>query len=834
MDNTDLFKFDFVDRYRQTSIVNSVINGADESNIILLYGCHGVGKSYFLNYILEHVQCNDAVYVELKAEDTSQSCLYKLLEEIQRLAQRSFVEFFNDNYEATLNIAKKIGQLSIEKIFHVDLKLLIDTLYDVSMLYMTKTKEQQNSLKIICTYIDNIIKNRNKILIIIDNFSLCDNKSLNILLDIFTEYYKHTKVFFIISTTDETLNKRHRVSRLLLERLPLIPIEIEPFDNSEYFFTILYKIFDLNSRDKDLIEKIFNFCRGYPQELRNFIHELHDRNGIYFSSKDKKAIIKEDVVNDIILSNSTKIQFGNLPLKHKVILYVVVNMGKVLSFKLLAEIAYYLIEDMFKFSHITMEEIYNSIYELYTNDTISIFNIRFEQYIKMEHDIKFENLKQQFKDDPFKPRVNYSLYNYTITHKNQLKASGFSDDDIQFLEALHSYLAEVTNWQRINYNYGKRKYALKQYDEAQDVFNRLRPYWGLLNCSEKLVLSSCYYECGDYSTAEAVLENIDINASNIHQDILIDIYILRAKIERILLNNTEAMDNINKLMKLCSQEDVRYVRTCIMKQRILTNMEGNRHQAQIAFEDAKDLIPDKFKSSLDYADFLQSSIEYYRGKQAQDDLNVSEEIILLHDDQPRLGCLYLNKGFDLFWQGHIDEALDLFKKSKNLIKNTMIHEISYPLNNMASCYLLDDKIEEAISCLYSALLWNRSLYAEIVLKTQLMVCLALKKDNQFESLATELSEFIIKGKNLDISMQIKVNYNIGFAYSCMNKTIDATYYYNRAYTITKQYDRNTLPLLWIKDFDPQIEKDIQRRISPQYYLFIQNRFEPWLLSLDHF
>lgn len=300
-----------------------------------------------------------------------------------------------------------------------------------------------------------------------------------------------------------------------------------------------------------------------------------------------------------------------------------------------------------------------------------------------------------------------------------------------------------------------------------------------------------------------------------------------------MLHNEKALENIETAAKICSEDSVSFVNVCIMKQRILTNMNCSRFSAQAAFEEAKKTIREKYKNKLEYADFLQSSIEYYRGEIAQKDLDTAQQIILENEDSGRMGAVYLNRGFDFFWQGDMKNAQDLFEKAKENFQNTKMHEVTYAFNNLASCHIMNDHIDEAIQCIHSGLLWGPSLYAEIVLKTQLLICLALKNDKDYVDIVKELIDFIEKDEKKDISILIKVNYNIGFAYKCMSRNIDASFHNNKAYELAQKTNRNALPYLWIKDFDEDIEKDVRRRVSREYYLFYQQRFEPWLLTIDH-
>jgi len=51
MDNTSLFRFNFVDRKEQKQLINDFLKDKTDSNVLWIHGLHGVGKSFLLNNI---------------------------------------------------------------------------------------------------------------------------------------------------------------------------------------------------------------------------------------------------------------------------------------------------------------------------------------------------------------------------------------------------------------------------------------------------------------------------------------------------------------------------------------------------------------------------------------------------------------------------------------------------------------------------------------------------------------------------------------------------------------------------------------------------------------
>lgn len=199
-----------------------------------------------------------------------------------------------------------------------------------------------------------------------------------------------------------------------------------------------------------------------------------------------------------------------------------------------------------------------------------------------------------------------------------------------------------------------------------------------------------------------------------------------------------------------------------------------------------------------------------------------------------------NKGFDLFWQGKIDDAEIEFNKSIVLLESLRIHEISYTLNNLANCFMMKGDYENAINTLKKALYFNESKYVDITVKNNLMICYAIIDDSLYEKYFFELEKYLEQNKDaeLDISILLKVKYSLGFVqdyYSNQNTALNNNgNYTDEAISIANAYEQNTLPYLWFKDWKDEIDEDIERRLVGNYYNDFKNyRFEPWLLTITH-
>ena len=147
----------------------------------------------------------------MKSENSEQNCLLELLRELGNITKCSFTHFFKENYMEVISILKNAAVFTIKQITEIDLEELSNSLFDTTKLYVYEKnaqKEQQNAIKLISSYLNKILSN-SSLLIIIDNFSLCDKKSLSIIIDIILNYQKNNdvQIYFILSTTSDNDNK---------------------------------------------------------------------------------------------------------------------------------------------------------------------------------------------------------------------------------------------------------------------------------------------------------------------------------------------------------------------------------------------------------------------------------------------------------------------------------------------------------------------------------------------------------------------------------------------------------------------------------------------------
>ena len=831
MNNTDLFRFDFVDRENQKLLIQNLFENKTESNILWLNGPHGVGKSFFLKNMSNFTSCPEKIYVELKAEDKEQNCLLDLLVSIGEKVRYPFIKFFRENYLEVVNIVKSAVVFTTKQITKIDLSNLINSMYDSTRLFVlskNQQKEKQNATRMICSYINELLDQKD-ILVVLDNFSLCDIKSLNIIIDIILYYYKNEqsehKIFFILSTTSNENN--NYISNAIKEKLPVCPCYIDNFKDSKYFSNILNRIFTFSKAD---IERIFAFCEGNPQKLRDFIHKLFDNNGIHLSSKHKPHIDLE-VVNSIIRSGTTDLVIKELAPTERIIISVIVLFGKVMTIDFLTDISLFVISNFHFHLNINLENISTSLLNLIYNETIELFRYNNQDYVKIEHDLKFYNIQSQLNDDPFHELINESIYSFLTRTGKKYISDIFTQTDLNDSIAYHSYKSKVSNWQSLNYCVGKTKYELCLFGEASLVFDRITDYIDAMSFEEQYIIADCYYQSGQYPKCRKIISSLYYTKRNLFN---YNAYFLYARVEGILLNKEFALGILKQALALEETNEVKQLQIKCIRQQLLTNIKDRRIEAKQIFDDIKNYSPQSVKSSYEYSNFLTSTVEFYRGNEAQIDLEESKRIALNYNNDLLLAEISFNMGFDDFWEGHLESAKKNFEDSYNIFSHVRQHELAYPLNNLASYYMIKNDLDSAISCLNEAILWAQSYYAKTVIKTQLMICYGLLCDNYSLTLAEEIKEQMAENDlDNDVSAYIKYHYNLGFVYKQMGRTMDSNQEFYYATKKATSLIPSNLPHTWIYELDARLGTWVNDNLS-KYTNYINKMFDPWLLTINHY
>lgn len=822
MNNTDLYNFKFVDRKDSYKTLEYVIDSV--SKLPLILGKHGVGKTYFIEYFIKQHTELEFIQIEFKAEKKEQDVIKELLIALEEKSSLSFFDYFKINYRY---IFRMIGNSIIEKI-NADFFTLCDILKN-SITVKTKDGYEKSISEIIYDYLIQAVLEKEKLVIVFDNFHLCDKPSLETLIPVIKKCLeKHCSISFIISIT---LDEDKFVKDRLEESIPRKKIEILAFDDYLYFYEILFDILNISENDHDMINKIHDFCGGNPEQLRSLMHKFEDANALLYSDKSIRAEIDYDIANKVLDDNSTYISISKLSIQQKFMLYIIVEFGALIPFDLMNDIVDYIMSKTPFITQYDKNTYITDLIDLLDKGIIVLCDLNNIKYIKMEHDLKFNYYKKALKDFPFFESVSLYLFEYLSENKDNILLK----DTINFLLSYHSYKGNVTNWQTINLSYGLEIYKKKDYFNAAKIFLRFQNCLEIFSYSEKLTFIDSFYKSGYYDYAKKFIELIDEN--DVPQKSIFSFLYLKAKIYKFCLNQVEAECIIDKLLLMDDLSDFELISILSLEERVFSNSASERKRAFDAFKKIKKKFAKNLIVESIYGSCLKTAVEFYRGRKAQDDLKISEEIALKYNNQYELGAVYTNEGFDLFWQGEIENALSKFKKAHDTLLSVAEYEVSYPLNNIANCYIIKGDYDNAIHYLKVALYWNKSSYVKVTLNILLAYCLAIS-DQNFDIENNRYLKYILDNLNStcfsDVSIQIKCNYLISCIYEIRNKSISAQKYQKAAFRLAREHNPDYLPYIWMQTYNKDIDVDIKKRVPrdkfPNFYIY---PFDPWLVTLSH-
>ena len=96
--------------------------------------------------------------------------------------------------------------------------------------------------KVLLEYLSHM-RNKGKIVLILDNFMYCDNESLEILENVLKTISLSENIKVIVVTTDEDMLTDYRITEFLIEKILHKKMTIAGFDKDIYFKKILVSNF---------------------------------------------------------------------------------------------------------------------------------------------------------------------------------------------------------------------------------------------------------------------------------------------------------------------------------------------------------------------------------------------------------------------------------------------------------------------------------------------------------------------------------------------------------------------------------------------------------------
>lgn len=820
MDNRDIFNFEFVDRERQKQIIEKYLATNNNQNYLWINGNSGIGKSFFIKKkILENKNFNCLkFYVNLPSETQNINCIDEVIKCIESQTKIDFIDFIRKNYKTLFDIGKKT-LIEILKIKNLSFAWFFEILFNANYVFEDKNRKKIPATKILQEYLRNIIENNN-ILLIIDNFANCDQKSLTILKQVLYGYIKNPSIKCVFVTTTSVLELRKDIQLFLMEELPVKKIELEKFKKPTYFFSILDSIFEVDEEFFAMLDRIYQLCDGNPESLKEVLRKVYLNDGILLPNiENKKAHIDINILKKYLSEKLYDLDNSDITEDERFILQVLLGFGGPIDVDLLQKSVLYIHKHLFG-DNLWSLPIINRIIASLQRKNILLY----EGKIKFVHDRTFYGLNLLLEKDINRSLISSYFYDFLC--------SVVQDEtriDIRYLKAYHSYIAQNSNWVEENYSLGLKKYNEKKYSDAAKIFKKIISSNIKIELEKKIVISESLYEAGEYYNAKQVIENEQLNTED--RKILFSFYSIWGKIENILLNKFIAIEKYDKaLAYAANREDEIYI--LHLKHLALLETPEHKEDAQKIFDDIVLNLTEDEKKMMPVCYLLRNCNQFCRGENAKKYFDLALKIATEFESPIDISYVKNNYGLELFRNGNFGEAYEKFENAYESLKDFKIHEASYPLNNMAVYWIFHGEYDKAIEYLLEAKYLNQSIYASLAIKVHLMVCnRILGNENICKKYMKQLEEYLFYNKIYDYNIYRKLSINLCISHLEYGNIINA----KKCLSKGMPYFKNTISEyrgFMLDDKINGIRHSLENALKSNLYYTTMN-FEPWIITLSH-
>lgn len=825
MEIQELFEFPFVDRTYETELLNDFFE-QKEVNVLWINGKSGTGKSTFIKRI-QSSNIKNKAYICFSPNSENNACsLQQVVEELEKLSRNKFNLFIKKNYSSLFDITKQVTT-AITSIMGVNLSWFFNLLFDTSNQFISYKEEHENLSKVVNKYIESITKKKD-ICLIIDNFMYCDNASLDILLNIIKNINTNKRVKIILITTTKPLSEKKEVQFFLTEGIKSKYIELKEFDKFEYFIQILIHSFELDDNEISIVKDIFNICSGTPESLKLMIRNLFLNGSIIIDSDKQKAKFKQNAIHNYlinqiaVLGQDNQIDFNSFTTIDQIILQIILILEAVLP-----------MEDLISCTKLVNKKLFGDDLSYQIMERVLLLeNIHIikkeESRIAIYHDLLFYALSDYFKNSLITKQLSSIVLDYVVNLSDEHKNLALNYKAEYYIAKL-SYLSRKNNWQSIVYEHFNAVFNRNEIFEAKKGFDWLYNYLLELPANEQLTIATCYYECGEYNSALTIIKHIEEHGLMDLDNLLFDYYFLKGKIENMLMQKINSVDSLKHAYRLSKTLDQK-VLSLNMQQLVLMEIFGERNEAKSIFDFACELIKKNNHYTLMSCHLLRNCMNFYKHDDAKWYYDTATNIAVSYNSNVDIAFVLNNKSFVDLKNGNIENAYEGFKRSKEILDTTKIHETSYPLVNMALCKLFEKQYDCAKELLLEALIWNHSPYINYVIKIHLANCYYHLDDRiAYERISNELYSVLSDENIIDGTIIRKISINLAILFINDNDIEKAT----KCLDFAKIYIEGTSSEYRYNRICAFIHDDKYPDTCPYCDYYSNTNFEPWGVTLSH-
>lgn len=816
MDTTSIFNFTFVDRSDERRIFSNYNRAETIGTILWVTGKRGVGKTRFIKQMIESNSEQKIIWLDNSIQDTQVNDIYPFLKELQKLHNSNFYDYVKKNYQLFLDLGKDVisALLGDKNNF---LSHLSKYLFKIASNTFEENNSQKDNYLILTSYLDSVL-NDASLFVVLDNFSRFNKISSRFYMDIIKNYINSTGIKFCIITTDEDMELNKDLENDLLRNIPFKNIAIEEFSSYVFFAEILFRIFGDAIFSYDDVKYIYSKCSGNPENLIKIMKKSLKRQAINIT--DSAITINKIILYDILKNENVRFSKDDFTFIEELLLIVIVSIGKSINAKLLMLIIEFLASKIFLYKQFT-EQIFFETLGTLINNKVLIYGTN--DTLVFEHDSDFLDIRNILYDLNMKPQICYYLYEFISTE--DLTVFGYTHDNREYYKAYYACEACIPGWEQINLQYGKLLYDSQRYHEGTLIFDKLKPTKERYSAQELFMIAITYYQDGQYQKCFTLLNIID-NKMIHSNDFQYQFYFMLGKTENIINKKRLSIKHLKEALNYIKKTSPEYTETLNLLHLTFMETHNGYESSKRIFE----YVKDNFKeiTPFQWAQTIRGAANFYDGNEA---LGLLNEALTIADQENRnIEIAYLKNsiGFIELRNGNIDLAKENFRESYDLLRIYKIHEVSYALNNLAICKMLQQDYENALTDLLNALLWNCIPYAYYTINCHLLICYVfLKQLEEARKIIRKLEKYVFKNTVEDPVILRKIKMNIGIAHILMKEPISGQNWFK---SITPDMIYGTSSEFRYRLYTGQLDGYMINRDN--IYFKCQN-FEPWVLIYGH-
>lgn len=828
IDNTILFKFEFVDRNEEQDILKNFLNKTSEK-ILWIYGESGVGKTFFIQKCLENNDTFQTIYVENKKGTTDGKCIIELLDELQSISSQKFYDFFKKHYQGVKAIASDL--MEIIPLLKIAKSEFLQYVLGKNFYIIDEDNGYNDMASVLENYTKHILKEK-RLVFVIDNLNQCDQNSFHILLNFAKCNIENPNCRFIFISTDSK-DGNEPFEKQLSKELPYRDLCISKIPDEEYFINMLPYQFDVNNLTQEDISKIYHYCQGLPERLQDLLANLNKNHSIEY--KNSQIIFNRKAMLQYILSpDKNGLNMENYNYFQKCVLLTVLCISMPVRIDLLlklSKVCYQKITGLPLFNEKGLEQ----ISELLPKPLKAITNSE-GFYLYTDHDLTYNTAFMYFKLNHMYPLFCENIYEFLAQEKPPEFTCTFDEIAQKELFSNLTYYAQHINWISINFDCGATFYQSQNFIQASKYFQRLKDSLNSLNPEQILVIGITLYETGEYESARDLLEKVPSSELVVRYQY----YMYLGKSYNMTAKEDLALQFFDKAIHNSDTDSDNEIYAKYMKYLVLLQMPQNAEQAKVMYQEQIHRILNIYESRnnqklfiISNAKLLRCCYDYYFGEEALDLYKIAEEIAKHCDNQLEVASILHNKGFEYIRQNRISEGRESFQRAFDLLKKTKRHDAAYCLNNIAICKMFKKEYLKAIDDLKKVLLYEKSYYLHLTASTMLMQCYRILQNSQYNDLKKDLSNIIEKNIYKDSAIIRKLCMNLAICEYEEGNNILCKYHLNKIWKLIRNTSSEYRALKLRSLVNQNMPPDHQEYLFQSSDFFNTEDFEPWFITLSH-